>query len=69
MHKKQKLSYEDKMHIAKDIVEHGLATKYVAKLYDISVRWAQIIASDITCPSISMSLKLRRRHSTEKHRI
>jgi len=28
------------MHIAKDIVEHGLATKYVAKLYGISIRWA-----------------------------
>ena len=46
MHKNQKLSYEDKMHIAKDIVVPGLATKYVAKLYDISVRWAQIIAKE-----------------------
>ena len=46
MHKKQKLSYENKMHIAKDIVVPGLVTKYVAKLYDISVRWAQIIAKE-----------------------
>ncbi len=25
MYKNQKLNYEDKVHIAKDIVEHGLA--------------------------------------------
>ena len=42
MYKNQKLSYENKIHIAKDIVEHGLPAKYVAKLYGISVRWAQI---------------------------
>ncbi len=36
---KQKLSYEDKMHIAKAVVEYGLVTKYVMKLYSMSVRW------------------------------
>ncbi len=45
LHKK-KLNYKDKIHIAKDIIEHGLAAKYVAKLYSISVRWAQIIAKE-----------------------
>jgi len=43
---KKKLDYEDRLHIAKDIVEHGLAAKYVAKLYGISVRWAQIITKE-----------------------
>ncbi|HHE75741.1 MAG TPA: hypothetical protein ENL31_01260 [Candidatus Aciduliprofundum boonei] len=46
MYKNQKLSYENKIHIAKDIVEHGLPAKYVAKLYGISVRWAQITAKE-----------------------
>lgn len=45
LHKK-KLNYENKVHIAKDIVEHGLPAKYVAKLYGISVKWAQIIAKE-----------------------
>ena len=46
MYKNQKLSYEDKIHIAKDIVGYGLSVKYVTKLYGISVRWAEIIAKE-----------------------
>lgn len=46
MYRNQKLRYEDKVHIAKDIVEHGLRASYVARLYNISTRWAQKIAKE-----------------------
>ncbi len=46
MYRNQKLSYEDRIHIAKDVVEHGVSTLYIAKRYGISRRWVQAIAKE-----------------------
>ncbi len=42
----QKLSYEDRLHIAKDVVNHRVSILYIARRYGISRRWVRAIARE-----------------------